>query len=224
LFQESTAMTADEVLQLNVLRELEWDPKVDAARVGVAARNGVITLTGEVDTYAEKLAAEEAARRVKGVCALAREIEVRLPQQPHRSDTDIAERALRILEWDVRVPNDKVSVEVAHGWITLRGEVEWYHQKLAAEDSVRKLSGVRGVTNSISVKPASVVGDVRTKIEDAFKRYAELEAGHISIAVSGGKVVLSGKVDTWHEREMAEQAAWSAPGVSLVEDKIVIAP
>ena len=217
-------MTDDEILQLNVLKELEYDSKVDAARIGVAAKGGVITLTGQVPSYAERVAAEEAARRVKGVRAIAQEIEVHLPSERHQSDTDIAERALRILDWAVPVPKGRINVEVSHGWVTLRGDVDWYHQKAAAEDAIRQLSGVRGITNQVTVRPTTMVGDVRGRIEEAFKRYAALEAGHVNVEVAGGRIVLTGHVNSWHEKEMAQSAAWSAPGVTAVEDQIKIAP
>ncbi len=217
-------MTEDESLRSQVVKELEWDPKVDAARIGVAAKDGVVTLTGEVGSYAEKVAAEEATRRVGGVRGLAREIEVRLAHEPHRSDTDITERALRIIEWDVSLPKDRIAVETSHGWVTLRGEVDWHYQRAAAEDAVRKLSGVRGITNTLIIRPATKTGDVRSRIEEAFRRHAALEAGHIVVETVGDRVVLNGRVETWHERELAEDAAWNASGVTAVENRIKIAP
>jgi osmotically-inducible protein OsmY len=217
-------MTEDENLQLRALKELEWDPKIDAARIGVAARSGVVTLTGQVPTYAEKIAAEDAVRRVKGVRAIAQEIEVHLPHEQRRSDTDIAERALRILDWDVFVPNSRITVEVSHGWVKLRGEVDWHYQRIAAEDAIRKLSGVRGITNTITVKPSTKAGDVRNRIEEAFKRHAELEARHVMVEATDGTVILSGWVENWREKELALNAAWNAPGVTSVEEKITLAP
>jgi osmotically-inducible protein OsmY len=217
-------MTEDELLQRRVLEELEYDPKIDAARIGITAKGGVVTLTGEVASLAERAAAEEAARRVKGVRAIAQEVEVRVPHEKHRSDTDIAERALRILDWDVTVPHERLAVEVAKGWVTLGGEVDWGYQRTAAEDAVRMLSGVRGLTNLITVRPATKAADVRHRIEEAFRRNAELEAGRVEVEATGGRVVLTGRVETWHERDLAEDAAWNAPGVTAVEDRIVIAP
>jgi osmotically-inducible protein OsmY len=183
----------------------------------------VITLTGEVPSYAERVAAEEAARRVKGVRAIAQEIEVRLPGERHQSDMDIAERVLRVLDWDVLVPKGRIGVEVSRGWVTLDGEVDWHHQRAAAEEAIRKLLGVRGITNQITVRPKTMAGDVRARIEDAFKRYAALEAGHVNVEIAGNRIVLTGHVNSWHEKEMAQSAAWSAPGVTAVEDHIKIA-
>ena len=197
--------------------------KVDAARIGVVAKGGVITLTGQVPSYAERVAAEEAARRVKGVRAIAQEIEVHLPSERHQSDTDIAERALRILDWAVPVPKGRIEVEVSHGWVTLRGDVDWYHQKEAAGDAIRWLSGVRGITNQVTVRPTTMVGDVRGRIEEAFKRSAALEAGHVNVEVAGSRIVLTGHVIPGTRRQMARSAAWSAPGVTAVEDQIKIA-
>lgn len=214
----------DRTLQANVLEELKWEPSVNPAKIGVTARDGIVTLTGHVESYAEKIAADRAARRVIGVKAVAQEIEVRLRSDHHRSDEDIAAAAVRALEWDVSVPHDMVQIEVENGWIILRGEVDWQYQRQAAEDDVRRLTGVVGVTNHIKIKPAINAGGIRDRIEQAFRRSAELDAGKITISTVGSKVILGGKVAAWSEREMAERAAWSAPGVTEVEDRITVGP
>ncbi|MBB3387134.1 MULTISPECIES: BON domain-containing protein [unclassified Rhizobium] len=205
-----------------VLDELEFDPSIDAANIGVAAENGVITLTGHVSTYAEKEAAERTTRRIKGVKAIAQEIEVR-PAGTHKTaDDEIAKRAVNTLGWHVTVPKDAVQVKVQNGWITLNGRVEWQYQKTAAADAVRDLSGVVGVSNMIEVTPHASSVDVKKRIEDAFRRDAEIEAKAININVADGKVTLQGKVKTWSERQAAEHAAWSAPGVRSVEDRLLV--
>jgi osmotically-inducible protein OsmY len=217
-----TGRSEDMKLRQNVLDELEWEPSLDAAHIGVAAREGVVTLTGHVASFADKLAAERAAWRVAGVRAVAQEIEVRLPSDRKSSDEEIAARALRMLEWDVAVPHERITVKVDHGLVTLSGEVEWGYQRDEAEDDVRRLNGVKGVINSIKVKPSVAAVDVQAQIRRAFERSAELEADHITVAVENGKVVLGGKVSAWIERELAERAAWAAPGVTGVDNQIVI--
>jgi len=217
-----TGRSEDTKLRQNVLDELEWEPSLDAAHIGVAAREGVVTLSGHVASFAEKLAAERAAWRVAGVRAVAQEIEVRLPSDRKSSDEEIAARALRMLEWDVAVPHERITVKVDHGLVTLAGEVEWGYQREEAEDDLRRLNGVKGVINSIKVKPGVAAADVQAQIRRAFERSAELEADHITVSVESGKVVLGGKVSAWIERELAERAAWAAPGVTGVENQIVI--
>jgi len=213
----------DYSLRQNVLDELEFDPAVDAARIGVAVENGVVTLSGHVASYAEKIAAERIAQRVRGVRGVAQEIEVRYPNEKKDADDEIAQRAAKILEWDSSVPLDKIKVKVERGWVTLSGEVEWQFQRQAAEAAVRKLSGVSGVMNTILVRPRVDAVNVRRRIEDALKRNAELEADAIRVTVSGGKVTLEGKVRALRERNVAEQAAWAAPGVLIVEDRLAVA-
>jgi osmotically-inducible protein OsmY len=217
-------LTEDEVLQRNVLEELEWDPRINAADIGVTVRHGVVTLTGHVGSHAEKVAAEHAALGVKGVRAIAQDIEVQLPNEKKRSDTDIAERAVKILEWDQFVPHERIAVEVANGWLTLSGGVGWQYEKTAAEAAVRALSGVCGISNEITVKPQVVATDVRHNIEQAFKRNAELEASHVTVTAEGDTITLSGTVRTCHEREMAEGAVWSAPGIKHVRNEITVQP
>jgi osmotically-inducible protein OsmY len=210
-------------LRNNVLDELEYEPSLDAANIGVAADKGVITLTGHVASFAEKQAALAAARRVVGVQAIADEIQVRYPSNKKTADDEIAKRAVDILRWDSLLPGGAIQVLVREGWVTLSGKVNWYYQKKHAEDDVRKLSGVLGVINNIEIKPAVQASNIKQKIEDALKRHAEVEAKGIDVIVrDGNKVVLEGTVDNWDARDAAENAAWSAPGVTSVVDNLRI--
>ena len=210
-------------LRDHVLSELEFEPSVNASHIGVAVDDGVVTLAGHVGSYAEKLAAEKIVQRLKGVRAIAQEIEVRFSSDKKTGDDQIAQRALDIIAWDTTIPDDKVKVKVQKGWITLSGEVDWYFQRNAAEAAVRKLSGVTGITNAITIKPRVQAGDIKQRIEKALKRNAELEAENIRVVVSGGRVTLEGQVNAWHERAVAERAAWAAPGVVSVVDHLALA-
>lgn len=212
----------DKILQQAVLDELDWEPSVNAAHIGVTASNGVVTLTGHVASYPEKWAAERAAGRVSGVKAVAVELEVRFPDSAKTTDDEIARRALQSLEWDISVPSNRVKVQVEKGWVTLTGEADWFYQRSAAEADVRKLSGVIGVDNQIKLKPRVSAYDVRQKIKSALDRSAEIEADDISILTDGGKVTLNGKVHSWHERGLVERTAWSAPGVTQVDDRLTV--
>lgn len=212
----------NEDLRRNVQNELAWDPTLDATHIGVAADNGVVTLTGHVTTYAEKLAAERAAQRVTGVRGIAEEIEVRPPYAKKTKDDEIAERAVRILQWDVSVPAGRISVKVEKGWVTLSGTVDWDYQRGAASADIQKLSGVVGLINLIAVKPAVRATDVKQKIEDAFRRNAALDANEIRVSAVDGTITLHGRVRNWTERNTAERAAWSAPGVTAVEDHLLV--
>jgi osmotically-inducible protein OsmY len=209
-------------LQHDVLAELEWDPSIDATKIGVSAEDGVITLTGHVKNYASKWAAERIVRGVHGVKAIANDLEVRLPGDSKRDDTDIAKAAIEAMRWNVAVPSDKVKVAVSKGWITLSGELDWQYQKHAAEQSVHYLRGVRGVTNDIHVSPRVVASDVKQKIEAALKRSAEVDARKISVETSDSRVTLRGNVRSWAEHEDAVHAAWAAPGVRTVVDELRI--
>jgi osmotically-inducible protein OsmY len=215
---------SDSQLRQDIVDELEFDPSFNGEHIGVVVDNNVVTLTGHVNSYAEKLAAIAAVHRIKGVHAIAESIEVRYPYQHKTSDDQIAKRASDIINWDVHIPSGAVDVLVQDdGWVTLSRTVDWYYQRRAAEDDVRKLSGVRGVTNKIAIKPRVDSSNVKKTIESALKRHAEVEASAIRITVeNGNKVVLEGKVDNWDERRKVENAAWSTPGVASVEDRLTI--
>ncbi len=215
-------MKKDTDLRADVLDELEWEPSVDAAEIGVTAHNGIVTLTGTVNSYAQKLVAERAAKRLKGVKAIANDIEVRLPGTALRTDSDIARVAVDALKWRTIVPNDRVKVLVKNGWIVLEGEVDWQYQKDAAFEAVHHLAGVKGVTNVITLKPFVSATDVKSRIEAAFRRSAEVDAQKVQVETRGGKVTLRGAVHSWSEREDAERTAWAAPGVTLVDNLIAV--
>lgn len=213
-------MKTDADLKRDIEDELEWDPAVRAAAIGVAVKDGVATLTGHIETYAEKHAAEKAVRRVAGVKAIALELDVRLSPEHRRSDTDIALAAEQSLKWNTLVP-DKIRLTVEKGWITLRGEVEWDFQRRSAENAVRSLTGVVGISNQVTLKPAPVKAeDLQTRIADALKRQVEREIDNIEIRVDGSTVTLRGHVNSWHERDAAGGAAWSAPGVLVVVNEL----
>jgi len=215
-------MISDLQLRQDVLDELEFEPSVNAAHIGVTADRGVVTLTGFVTSYAEKTAAERTARRVKGVKAIAEEIEVRLPSDRKRADDEIAARAIDILKWQVGLPANRIKVKVEKGIVTLTGEVDWQFQKTEADHVVHKLSGVVDVLNQIRVTAPLEAVEVKQKIENALRRSAELEASRITVETEGGRVILRGRVHAWYERDIAERAAWSAPGVTEVQDRITI--
>jgi osmotically-inducible protein OsmY len=215
-------MSSDMQLKNHVEEELTWEPSVNAATVGVVVKDAVITLTGYVGSYAEKHAAERAVSRIRGVKALASELEVRLPGLMERSDEDIARAAANAISWNASVPTGKVTVRVSKGWVTLEGAVEWYYQRAAAERSVRDLLGIKGVTNSIAVKPLPTSVGVKAQIEAALTRNAELDAKSISVETQGSKITLRGTVRSWPERSAAERAAWAAPGVTRVENNIQV--
>jgi osmotically-inducible protein OsmY len=209
-------------LKKDIIEELEYEPSIDAADIGVAVEDGTVTLTGHVRTYPQKREAERIVKRVKGVRAVAQEIEVRPLGSHLTADDEIAKRAVNSLTWNTSVPRDKVQVTVEHGFVTLSGAVTWNYERTAAEKAVQNLSGVRGVANLISIQPSVSPRDVQQRIESALKRAAELEAKSIQVQVSDSKVTLEGRVRNWTEREAVERAAWAAPGVVNVVDHITI--
>jgi osmotically-inducible protein OsmY len=215
-------MDSSKELQRRVLDELDWEPSVDAAHIGVAVNDGVVTLTGAVHTYAEKFTAEQATKRLSGVKAVANDLEVRptFPSQPN--DTEIAQAVLRALEWDVSVPHESIKARVANGTVTLEGQVKFWYQRQAAENAVRGLKGVQGLTNFISIRQVPRAGDVKSRIEAAFRRSAEIDASGIQVETSNGTVTLRGRVRSWGERQEAEKAAWAAPGVIEVDDELKV--
>jgi osmotically-inducible protein OsmY len=215
-------MIGDLELRQDVLDELDFEPSVNAAHIGVTANKGVVTLTGFVSSFAEKAAAERAARRVKGVRAIAQEIEVRLASDTKHADDEVAARAIEILKWQVGFPADRIKVKVEKGIVTLTGEVDWQFQKADAEYAVHKLTGVIHVANQIRVSSPVHASEIKEKIQKALQRSADLEASRITVQTEGGSVVLSGKVRAWYERDLAERAAWSAPGVTEVQDRLTI--
>ena len=220
----TTMIRSDEQIQRDVLDELKWDARVQPNEIGVAVKDGIVALTGWVDSFAKKWVAERAAHRVHGVMAVVNDIEVRLPGSAERSDEDIAVAATRALEWDTLVPTENVELTVSKGTVTLRGEVEWEFERQEAERAVRRLSGVRGVINAITVRPRVTASpqELQQKIENALVRNAETDAQRITIDVDGSKVTLRGTVRSWMEKREAERIAWSSPGVTSVDNRIQI--
>lgn len=210
-------------LRRDILDELEFQPHIDAAAIGVAVENGVVCLTGHVRTYAEKIAAERAVKRVKGVRAVAEEIEVRIPGDADVVDDVIASRCLDVIRWNAAIAEDRVQVKVQQGWVTLEGEVDWQYQKEGAESAVCKLAGVVGINNRLVVRPKASPEDIKDRIENAMARNAELDTRHLRVTVEGTTVKLEGRVHLWRERKAAEHAAWAVPGVTNVENYILIA-
>ena len=217
-------MIRDHKLRQDVIDELDFEPSLDASHIAVGVHDGVVTLTGSVSSYADKLAAERAARRVFGVRAIAQEIEIRLPSDKKTGDDEIAKRAADILKWRVGVPADQIAIKVEKGVVTLAGEADWHFQRKQAENAVHNLTGVIGINNLIGVRARPEIPKIKEKIQQALKRSAELDSSQVTVRAEGGKVILGGKVHAWFERDLAEQAAWSAPGVTDVQDHIEIEP
>lgn len=216
-------MKTDSQIQFDVMEELKWEPGVNHEKIGVSVTNGVVGLSGPVSSYAEKLLAEKTARRVKGVRALAEDLQVRYDWQPKTSDADIAKRVADIFEWDPLVPRDRINVTVEDGVVKLAGKVDWNYQRDLATEDTAKITGVVRIDNRIEVAPPVSIGDVRHRIEQAFERQADLEAEKIKVQAQGSKVTLTGNVSSWAKRNVAERAAWAAPGVTQIEDKLIVA-
>ena len=215
-------MKTDSQLKRDVMDELAWDPAVSANAIGVAVKDGVVTLSGHLDTFAEKVAVQRAVRRVTGVRAMAIELDVKLAPQHQRSDTEIAAAAEHALRWNIVVPADRVRATVEQGWVQLTGEVDWDYQRQAAYKSVRSLTGVVGVSNEITLRQRTTPADLAHRIEDALKRQALREAHRVQVTVENGTVTLKGSVHSWQERDAAQGAAWSAPGVRDVVNQLTL--
>ena len=217
-------MRSDSEIEKNVKAELEWDPDLDATDIAVSVKNGVVTLTGFVKSYTDRYEAETAAKRVAGVVAVANDIEVRMPSVDERPDPDIAREAAAAIKSQLPISSENIKIIVKNGWVTLEGEVEWQYQRQTAENVVRRIKGVKGVSNTILLKPRAEPTEVKRKIQEALRRSAEVDANRIEVEARGGEVILKGAVRSWIEREEAERAAWAAPGVTKVEDRIVVSP
>jgi osmotically-inducible protein OsmY len=217
-------MKSDHEIELDVKDELQWDPNLDATDIAVSVKKGVVTLAGFVRNYSDKYEAESAAKRVAGVLGVANDIEVRMPSVDERPDPEIARDAVAAIKSQLPISSEHIKVVVKNGWVTLEGKVEWQYQKNTAENAVRRIKGVKGVSNLIQLKPRTQPSEIKRKIQEAFRRNAEIDANRITVEANGSEVILKGTVRSWIEREEAERAAWAAPGVTKVEDRIVVSP
>jgi osmotically-inducible protein OsmY len=215
-------MRSDSEIKRDVEEELRWDPDLRSDDIAVAVKGGVVALTGFVRSYSQKMNAEADAKRVRGVVGVANDIEVRIPEIDQRPDPEIAREAVSALKSELPYSWENIKATVRNGWITLEGNVEWYYQRERAHNAVRRIKGVKGVSNSISVKPHVTPSEIKHKIEEAFRRNAEIDAQHITVEAIGGEVILRGKVRSWAEKQEAERAAWAAPGVTKVDNRIEI--
>lgn len=217
-------MQSDLKIQQDVINHLKWQPSINASNIGVAVKDGVVTLSGQVDNYYEKLAAENAAKKVVGVRAIAEDIQVGVSPLFHKTDAEIAESVLNALKWHSAVPEDKIKVKVDDGFVTIEGEVEWEYQRESAKNAVSNLQGVRNLVNNIVIKPNLSPADIKSKITDALHRTATVDAGKVTVDINGTKVSLYGSVRSFAEKEDVEDAAWCAPGVTKVESHLAVEP
>jgi osmotically-inducible protein OsmY len=217
-------MRTDAEIERDVKEELKWQPDLDATDIAVSVNSGVVALTGFVKSYTDKYEAENAAKRVAGVVAVANDLEVRLPAVDERPDPEIARDAVAAIKSQLPISSEHIKVVVKNGWVTLEGTIEWQYQRTTAETAVRRIKGVKGVTNVILLKPRAEPTEIKKKIQEAFKRNAEIDANRITVEANGSEVILKGTVRSWVERAEAERAAWAAPGVTKVEDRIVVSP
>jgi osmotically-inducible protein OsmY len=215
---------SDHEIELDVKDELQWDPNLGPTDIAISVKNGVVTLAGFVRNYSDKYEAESAAKRVAGVLGVANDIEVRMPSVDERPDPEIARDAVAAIKSQLPISSEHIKVVVKNGWVTLEGKVEWQYQKNTAENAVRRIKGVKGVSNLIQLKPRAQPSEIKRKIQEAFRRNAEINANRITVEANGSEVILKGAVRSWIEREEAERAAWAAPGVTKVEDRIVVSP
>ena len=217
-------MKTDSEIERDVKAELGWNPDLKSTDIAISVKNGVVTLAGFVPRYIDKYEAEKAAKRVAGVLAVANDIEIRLPAIDERPDPEIAREVVTALKNQLPFSHERIKAVVRNGWVTLEGDVEWQYQRLTAERAVRPLKGVKGIINDIKTKPRVEPSDIKQKIQEAFRRSAEVDANQITVETSGGEVILKGKVRSWIERDEAERVAWRAPGVTKVDDRIVVSP